>query len=89
MTEPRRLLERGATDAERALLDSAHADGPTKGAAQRMLVALEGLTAGSGSQSSQGSGHDLGNPSPSTGVPIAAHSINAAGDAGNAHPWRG
>ena len=59
MMEPRRLLEQGATDAERALLNSARADGPTAGAAQRTLVALESLTAGSGS----------------VGASVAAHAI--------------
>lgn len=44
--EPRRLLEHGATDAERALLNSARADGPQPGAAQRMLVALDSLGSG-------------------------------------------
>jgi TolA-binding protein len=59
MMEPRRLLEQGATDAERALLHSARADGPPKGAAQRMLVALEGLTAGSGSASAAAAAHAI------------------------------
>jgi hypothetical protein len=68
MTEPRRLLEQDATDAERALLHSAHADGPPVGADQRMLIALEGLTAGS----APGSGHELGG-STST-APLAAQS---------------
>jgi len=46
MIDPHRLLEQGATDAERALLHSACADRPPKGAAQRALVALAALTAG-------------------------------------------
>lgn len=70
MIEPRRLLEHGATDAERALLNSARADGPTEGAAQRMLVALEALTAGRADPSSQGSGHYLG-----AGPPASTHSV--------------
>jgi len=57
--EPRRLLQQGATNAERTLLNSARADGPPAGAAQRMLAVLEGL----------------GNPSPSAGGPMAAHSL--------------
>lgn len=59
MMEPRRLLEQGATDAERMLLNSARADGPPPGAAQRMLVALDSLTAGSGG----------------AGAPVAAQAI--------------
>jgi len=59
MIEPRRLRDQGATGAERALLNSARADGPPRGASQRLMVALEGLTAGRGS----------------TGSPAAAHSI--------------
>lgn len=43
MMEPRRLLEQGASDAERTLLNSARADGPPAGAAERMLAALEGV----------------------------------------------
>jgi len=46
MMEPRRLLEHGATYAERALLISARTDGPPPGAAQRMLVALDSLGSG-------------------------------------------
>ena len=59
MREPRRLLEQGATDAEWALLHSARADQPPQGAAQRMLVALEGLSAATASP----------------GLPVAAQSI--------------
>jgi len=59
MMEPRRLLEQGATDAERALLHSARADGPPAGAAQRLSVVLDGLVAGTGG----------------SGAPVAAHAI--------------
>lgn len=45
MMDPRRLLSEGATDAERALLDSAGSDGPPEGAAERTLLALQGLGA--------------------------------------------
>lgn len=68
MREPRRLLEQDATDAERALLRSAGADGPPAGAAPRMLTALEGLTAGSGGP---GPGQEWGGGS----APLAAHSM--------------
>jgi hypothetical protein len=60
MREPRRLLEQDATDAERVLLQSAHRDGPPAAAAQRMLLALEGLTATSGGPSASESGQALG-----------------------------
>lgn len=73
MIEPRRLLEQGATDAERALLDSARADGPGEGAAQRTLVALAALTAGSGGPSSPGSGQELG--APGAPAPVAVHAV--------------
>jgi TolA-binding protein len=62
MMEPRRLLEQGATDVERLLLDSARADAPEAGAAQRTLVALAALAAGSGAP---------GLP----GAPAAAHAV--------------
>jgi hypothetical protein len=75
MNEPRRLLEQGATDAERALLDAARADGPPPGAAQRMLFALEGLSAGGSSPSPGGVGHELGHPSASATAPMAAHTL--------------
>jgi hypothetical protein len=49
MMETRRLLENGATNAERALLDSARDDGPGEGASRRVLIALQGSTeAGAG-----------------------------------------
>jgi len=69
MMELRRLLEQGATDAERALLDSARADGPGDGAAQRTLVAVAALTAASGGPSAPGSGPGSGIP------PAAAHAV--------------
>ncbi len=75
MMEPRRLLEQGATDAERALLHSARADEPPAGAARKMLIALEGMTAGSGPPSPQGSGQALGAPS----APVAAHAVKLSG----------
>ena len=75
MKEPQRLLEQGATDAGRALLDSARADGPPEGAGQRMLVALAGLTVGGGSLGSQGLGSAMGSPVPSTSAAVAAHSL--------------
>jgi hypothetical protein len=74
MKEQHRLLDQGATDAERALLHSASADGPPDGVVERMMTALDGLTAGSGDLGSQGSGNGLGDPSP--GAPMAAHSLN-------------
>jgi TolA-binding protein len=48
MTEPQRLLEQGATDAERALLQSARADRPPEGASERALIAIEALSASGG-----------------------------------------
>jgi TolA-binding protein len=48
MMETQRLLQQGPSDAERALLESARADGPPAGAKERALVALAGLTAGGG-----------------------------------------
>jgi hypothetical protein len=68
MMEPRRLLEQGATDVERLLLDSARADGPGEGATQQTLVALAALTAGSSGPGSPGSGQASGMP----GAPAAA-----------------
>jgi len=59
MMEPRRLQEQGASDVERMLLNSARADRPPVGATQRMVIAMDGLTAGSGG----------------SGVPVAAHTI--------------
>ena len=59
MIEPRRLREHGASNGERMLLNSARADRPPAGAAQRMVIAMEGLTAGSGG--------------PGAGAPMAAH----------------
>ncbi|MBN2573043.1 MAG: hypothetical protein JXP73_00625 [Deltaproteobacteria bacterium] len=75
MNEPCRLLEQGATEVERALLDSARADGPPDGAARRMLFALEGLSAGSGGPFPWGAGHELGHPVSSAPVSMAAHSL--------------
>ena len=60
MREPRRLLEQDATLAERALLQSAHMDRPPAGATQRMLSALEGLTAVGSGPSVWESGQTLG-----------------------------
>ena len=77
MTEPLRLLETGATDAERALLDSARVDGPPAGAAQQMLVALQGLTAAGGDGGSQAAGDAPAHAGPSTGGSMAAQAIKA------------
>jgi len=73
MMEPRRLLQEGATDAERALLDSARADGPPAGAAQRMMVALAPTISGSDGSLSQEPGHGAASASP--GASVAAHSL--------------
>jgi hypothetical protein len=73
MKEPRRLLNQGATDAERALLHSASADGPPDGTVQRMMIALDGLTAGSGDLGLQEPGHGSGDPS--LGAPMAAQPL--------------
>jgi hypothetical protein len=70
MMEPRRLLEQGATDAERMLLKSACLDRPPQGAAQQMLVALQGL-AGQGAASAL----------PRVGSPAAASPLKAAATA--------
>ena len=61
MMEPRRLLQQGATDAERLILRSAQADVPPLGSSERMLMAIENLTAGAGGP----------------GAPAAAHAIKA------------
>jgi hypothetical protein len=73
MNELRRLLEHGATDAERALLRSARADGPGEGSAERMLVALGGLTGIGGGVDAQGSALAASRPGPEAAV--AAPSI--------------
>jgi len=67
MKEPFRMLVQGATAAERALLDSARADAPPEGAAQRLLVALEGAIA-SGAPGTAGSGLELGQALPGAGA---------------------
>jgi hypothetical protein len=51
MKEPHRLLNQGATDAERALLRSASMDGPPEGVVARMMTAIDGAP------SAQGPGH--------------------------------
>jgi hypothetical protein len=73
MMEPRRLLQEGASDAERALLDSARADGPPAGSTQRMLVALAPSILGSDGSLSQEAGHGAAGASP--GASAAAHVI--------------
>ena len=73
MKEPLRLLNQGATDAERALLHSASADGPPDGAVQRMMIALDGLTAESGDLGLQELGRGSGNHRPS--APMAAQPL--------------
>jgi hypothetical protein len=71
MTEPRRLLEQDATATERALLRSAHADGPPADAAQRLRLAIEGLGVAGVGPSGQGApGHG---PAPS--APVAAPAL--------------
>lgn len=75
--EPLRLLKTGATDAERALLDSARVDGPPEGAAGRMLVALRGLPAAGGDGGSQAVGDAPAHAGPSTGGSMAAQAIKA------------
>ena len=82
MNEPHRLLEQGATEAERALLDSARADGPPEGAAQRMLFAVEGLSAGSGGAPPWGAGHELGSPLPSASVAAQSMKLGALAKVG-------
>ena len=74
MKEPNRLLNQGATDAERALLRSASGDGPPDGAVQRMFTAIDGASAGNHGPMSQGPG--LGRPLPE--APMAAHSLKLA-----------
>jgi hypothetical protein len=64
MKEPHRLLKQGATEAERAILGSASADGPPDGAVQRMMIALDGMAAGNAGPSPQGPGHGLGSSLP-------------------------
>lgn len=59
MTEPSRLLDRGATEAERVLLNSARADAPPTGAAQHLLVSLESLTTGSSSAGTATAAHAM------------------------------
>jgi hypothetical protein len=73
MREPRRLLEQDASDAERALLHSAHADGPPAGAAERMLLTLEGLTVGGGAPSA--SGASQASSGSISAMPVAAPSM--------------
>jgi len=71
MMETQRLLEQGATDAERALLQSARADAPGEGAAQRTLAAVAVLTAGG--PGVPGPGQELGMPG--APAPATAHLV--------------
>jgi hypothetical protein len=48
MKEPNRLLNQGATDAQRALLRSASTDGPPDGVVDRMMTALVGAPGAQG-----------------------------------------
>ena len=72
MTEPRRLLEEGATGIELALLRSARADEPVEGAAERVLLALGGATLGVGVATSQAAAQALSGSSVSGGAYAAA-----------------
>lgn len=56
MNEPHRLLIQGATEAERAMLRSASADGPPQGAVQRAMTTLDGLSAASAGPGLRGPG---------------------------------
>jgi hypothetical protein len=61
MKEPHRLLEQGATEAERRILGSASTDGPPDGAVERMMNALDSA-AGNGGPGLEGPGHASGGP---------------------------
>lgn len=69
MNEPHRLLIQGATEAERAMLRSASADGPPQGAVQRAMTTLDGLSAGSAGPGLRGPGLE---------ARVAARSIEVA-----------
>jgi hypothetical protein len=75
MKEPHRLLEQGATEAERAVLGSACVDGPPDGAVERMMNALDSA-AGNGAPGAQGPGHASG--SSLAKAPWAAQSFKLA-----------
>jgi hypothetical protein len=75
MMEPRRLLEQGATGLELALLRSARADVPPEGAAERVAMALGGVTLGLGATHSQAAGHAQFGSSLSGGAPAAAQAV--------------
>jgi hypothetical protein len=70
MKEPHRLLNQGATDAERALLRSASMDGPPDGVVERMMTALDGAP------SAQGPGHGSDGTVPD--APAATHALKLA-----------
>lgn len=70
MKEPHRLLNQGATDAERALLRSASMDGPPDGVVERMMAALDGAP------SAQGPGQGSDGTVPD--APAATHALKLA-----------